>query len=106
MTVSIPQDSEGKRYGKVIDYNVSELRAVELLENLCETMAKYDLLWLDDTEGWRWVKKRGEGAVDAVSKREVPFNNTGSDARAFAHTAPLKKHTDGSGGAAIEAKRP
>lgn len=64
-------DSEGKRYGKVIDYKVSELRAVELLEHLCETMDKYDLLWLDDAEGWRWVKKRGDGAVDAVSKRQV-----------------------------------
>ena len=32
-------DSKGQRYGKLIDYKVSELRFVELLENLCEDVA-------------------------------------------------------------------
>ncbi len=74
------QDSEGKRYGKVIDYKVSELRAVELMEDLCNVLNQYDLLWLEANHtsavwgqpGWTWVKMRGDGAVHgAVSKYEV-----------------------------------
>lgn len=33
-------DKHGKRYGRVIDYKLSELRAVELLEGLCEAAGK------------------------------------------------------------------
>ncbi|CAN6711989.1 unnamed protein product [Malus baccata var. baccata] len=36
-------DSTGQRRGKVIDYRVSELRAVELLDGLCDKMQDYTL---------------------------------------------------------------
>ncbi|MEW5300402.1 MAG: hypothetical protein WDW36_003335 [Sanguina aurantia] len=39
-------DSTGQRYGKVISYKVSELRAVELMDNLCSEMKDYSLLKL------------------------------------------------------------
>ncbi|CAN6481575.1 unnamed protein product [Victoria cruziana] len=34
-------DSKGQREGKLIDYRVSELRIVELLDGLCEKMQDY-----------------------------------------------------------------
>ncbi|KAB2632008.1 hypothetical protein D8674_028255 [Pyrus ussuriensis x Pyrus communis] len=36
-------DSTGQRRGRVIDYRVSELRAVELLDGLCDKMQEYTL---------------------------------------------------------------
>ncbi|CAK9230253.1 unnamed protein product [Sphagnum jensenii] len=36
-------DSQGQREGKVIDYKVSELRVVELLDGLCTKMKEYTL---------------------------------------------------------------
>ncbi|KZV40848.1 hypothetical protein F511_29200 [Dorcoceras hygrometricum] len=36
-------DSKGQREGKLIDYRVSELRVVELLDGLCEKMQDYTL---------------------------------------------------------------
>ncbi|GER43965.1 canopy-like protein [Striga asiatica] len=36
-------DSKGQRQGKLIDYRVSELRVVELLDGLCEKMQDYTL---------------------------------------------------------------
>jgi hypothetical protein len=44
-------DKDGKRYGKVIDFKVSELRAIELLEGICDGLKKYQL---DELEG-SWV---------------------------------------------------
>lgn len=35
-------DKDGKRYGKVIDYKVSELRMLELLEDLCKELDAYE----------------------------------------------------------------
>ncbi|KAH0468703.1 hypothetical protein IEQ34_001935 [Dendrobium chrysotoxum] len=46
-------DSKGQREGKVIDYRVSDLRVVELLDGLCEKMQDYTLEKLDtDEEIW------------------------------------------------------
>ncbi|CAA6673455.1 unnamed protein product [Spirodela intermedia] len=36
-------DSRGQREGKVIDYKISELRVVDLLDGLCEKMQDYTL---------------------------------------------------------------
>lgn len=36
-------DAKGQRYGPVIDYKTSELRALELLDGLCDTMHHYVL---------------------------------------------------------------
>ncbi|XLT68314.1 hypothetical protein HN873_024753 [Arachis hypogaea] len=36
-------DSKGQRQGKLIDYRVSELRVVELLDDLCDKMQDYTL---------------------------------------------------------------
>ncbi|KMT19256.1 hypothetical protein BVRB_1g014380 [Beta vulgaris subsp. vulgaris] len=48
-------DSKGQRRGKVIDYRVSELRVVELLDGLCEKMQDYTLL-KTDSKRQTWIK--------------------------------------------------
>ncbi|PIA46698.1 hypothetical protein AQUCO_01500321v1 [Aquilegia coerulea] len=48
-------DSKGQRQGKVIDYRVSELRVVELLDGLCEKMQEYTLDKLGSTRR-EWVR--------------------------------------------------
>lgn len=48
-------DSKGQRKGKVIDYRVSELRVVELLDGLCEKMQDYTIEKTDST-GKQWIK--------------------------------------------------
>ncbi|KAF3630863.1 putative protein phosphatase 2C 27-like [Capsicum annuum] len=46
-------DSKGQREGKLIDYRVSELRVVELLDGLCEKMQDYTLEKVDsNTKTW------------------------------------------------------
>ncbi|RZC67405.1 hypothetical protein C5167_011098 [Papaver somniferum] len=45
-------DSTGQRRGKVIDYRVSELRVVELLDGLCEKMQEYTLEKIGSTREW------------------------------------------------------
>ncbi|GAB4833028.1 hypothetical protein Ancab_007051 [Ancistrocladus abbreviatus] len=48
-------DSKGQRRGKVIDYRVSELRVVELLDGLCEKMQDYTRIKVDSAKR-EWVK--------------------------------------------------
>ncbi|XP_057975476.1 uncharacterized protein LOC131162886 [Malania oleifera] len=48
-------DSKGQREGKVIDYRVSELRVVELLDGLCDKMQDYTLEKID-SNGQKWVR--------------------------------------------------
>ncbi|XVF74090.1 hypothetical protein PTKIN_Ptkin13bG0032800 [Pterospermum kingtungense] len=48
-------DSKGQRQGKVIDYRMSELRAVELLDGLCEKMQDYTLEKIDSSRR-EWMK--------------------------------------------------
>ncbi|XP_020218582.1 protein canopy-1 isoform X1 [Cajanus cajan] len=45
-------DSKGQREGKLIDYRVSELRVVELLDGLCEKMQDYTLKISANTYEW------------------------------------------------------
>jgi len=66
-------DKDGKRYGKVIEYRLSELRAVELLEDLCHEMDKYTLVprnatgSQDQEQQVHWVQYKGEGTVTGVT---------------------------------------
>lgn len=48
-------DSKGQRRGKVIDYRVSELRVVELLDGLCDKMQDYTLEKID-SKRQEWIK--------------------------------------------------
>ncbi|KAL6279169.1 protein canopy-1 [Prunus yedoensis var. nudiflora] len=48
-------DSTGQRRGKVIDYRVSELRVVELLDGICEKMQDYTLQKIDSNRK-EWIK--------------------------------------------------
>jgi hypothetical protein len=55
-------DAEGKRYGKVIDFKISELRVIELIDDLCDDeMNKYQLTRTndasdsDDEEMRKWI---------------------------------------------------
>ncbi|CAL9147695.1 uncharacterized protein LOC135629708 [Musa acuminata AAA Group] len=56
-------DSRGQREGKVIDYRVSELRVVELLDGLCEKMQDYTLEKLDSGEQ-AWIKVRDWNSIE------------------------------------------
>ncbi|KAH0680729.1 hypothetical protein KY284_021814 [Solanum tuberosum] len=48
-------DSKGQREGKLIDYRGSELRVVELLDDLCEKMQDYTLEKVDSSTN-TWIK--------------------------------------------------
>ncbi|CAM8915956.1 unnamed protein product [Rhodiola kirilowii] len=48
-------DSKGQREGKVIDYKVSDLRVVELLDGLCDKMQDYTLKKVNSSSK-EWVK--------------------------------------------------
>ncbi|KAL7116444.1 hypothetical protein ACP275_03G005400 [Erythranthe tilingii] len=48
-------DSKGQRQGKLIDYRVSDLRVVELLDGLCEKMQDYTLDKVDSSRQ-TWIK--------------------------------------------------
>ncbi|WCJ44733.1 Protein canopy-1 [Euphorbia peplus] len=48
-------NSKGQREGKVIDYRVSDLRVVELLDGLCDKMQDYTLQKVDSSRS-AWVK--------------------------------------------------
>lgn len=45
-------DAKGQRQGKLIDYRISELRVVELLDDLCEKMQDYTLRIFPDSHEW------------------------------------------------------
>ncbi|MCO5566915.1 hypothetical protein L7F22_020599 [Adiantum nelumboides] len=66
-------NSQGQREGKVIDYKVSELRVVELLDGLCSRMKDYTLE-LEGPEKGKWKKSvpvesiRDRQQADAHSK--------------------------------------
>ncbi|XP_058098629.1 uncharacterized protein LOC131243348 [Magnolia sinica] len=62
-------DSKGQREGKVIDYRVSELRVVELLDGLCEKMQDYTLEKLDSGKQ-EWVKVDDWNSLN-TDKREA-----------------------------------
>ncbi|XP_061372839.1 uncharacterized protein LOC133315263 [Gastrolobium bilobum] len=49
-------DSKGQRKGKLIDYRVSELRVVELLDDLCEKMQDYTFKINTNTNTYEWFK--------------------------------------------------
>lgn len=70
---------QGNRYGKSIDFKVSELRLVQLLDGLCEDVKdQHELHQLNSTRKaleWQWVKVKGSGrrqAFDSVAKVEQP----------------------------------
>ncbi|CAN0924272.1 Protein canopy-1 [Linum grandiflorum] len=48
-------DSKGQREGKVIDYRVSDLRVVELLDGLCDKMQSYTLEKIDVNKR-EWIR--------------------------------------------------
>lgn len=62
-------NSKGQREGKVIDYRVSELRVVELLDGLCEKMQDYTLDKSDSTRH-EWVKVDDWGNL-TIDKQEA-----------------------------------
>ncbi|KAH7669329.1 hypothetical protein IHE45_11G070600 [Dioscorea alata] len=57
-------DSKGQREGKVIDYKVSELRVVELLDGLCEKMLDYTLEKVDSGKK-EWIKVKDWDSLKA-----------------------------------------
>ena len=74
---------QGNRYGKRIDFKVSELRLVQLLDGLCEDVKEdHELHQLNSTRKaleWQWVKVKGSGrqqTFDSVAKVEQPEHKT------------------------------
>ena len=69
--------ASGERYGKVIDYRMSELRTIELLGGLCARLANHAMWtpspeWLEkhpeELPGKQWVKITGDGAHPGASE--------------------------------------
>ncbi|GJM90019.1 hypothetical protein PR202_ga06256 [Eleusine coracana subsp. coracana] len=73
-------NSKGQREGKVIDYRVSELRVVELLDGLCDKMQDYTLQksesgekgWVKVTD-WNSFRTEKKAAARAHSKNLSTF---------------------------------
>jgi hypothetical protein len=66
-------DAEGKRYGKVLQFATSEIRAVELLEGICEDgfASKFHLVRNDDgQELWEKYITGNARASDAELKEQ------------------------------------
>ena len=63
-------DGDGKRYGKVIEFAVSELRAIELLEGLCNGMEKYQIVPPGIPTGLpeRWARSTDAAALATAPK--------------------------------------
>ncbi|CAD6252161.1 unnamed protein product [Miscanthus lutarioriparius] len=73
-------NSKGQREGKVIDYRVSELRVVELLDGLCDKMQDYTLKKLESGEkgwvkvtDWNSFQTENKAAARAHSKNLSTF---------------------------------
>eukprot|EP00878_Enallax_costatus_P024391 GHUV01026027.1.p1 GENE.GHUV01026027.1~~GHUV01026027.1.p1 ORF type:complete len:215 (+),score=63.94 GHUV01026027.1:288-932(+) len=65
-------DKDGNRYGKVIDYKVSEQRAVDLLDDLCGHMDDYTLIQQDSNStspGGDTVKAAAPAGSEEPSSR-------------------------------------
>ncbi|CAI9114334.1 OLC1v1015042C2 [Oldenlandia corymbosa var. corymbosa] len=62
-------DSKGQRQGRVIDYRVSELRVVDLLDGLCDKMQDYTLEKVE-SGSQVWVKVNNWDAVK-TNKQEA-----------------------------------
>ena len=62
-------DSKGVRYGKLIDYKVSELRFVELLENLCDDVG--DKFGFRDGSWTAGAKSAGSRAERKALRKEL-----------------------------------
>ncbi|KAL8144274.1 hypothetical protein V2J09_017306 [Rumex salicifolius] len=63
-------DSTGQRRGKVIDYRVSELRVVELLDGLCDKMQDYTLTKVAGSTGKEWVRVKSWDNL-TINKQEA-----------------------------------
>ncbi|KAG6530234.1 protein canopy-1-like [Zingiber officinale] len=66
-------DSRGQREGKVIDYRVSELRVVELLDGLCEKMQDFTLEESDSGEQM-WVKVRSWDSIEGDKQAALAYS--------------------------------
>lgn len=67
-------DGQGKKYGKVIDYKVSELRVTELLDRLCEDMDHF--AWASrpnqaGEENWKWRRVNGVQASEVIGLKHA-----------------------------------
>ncbi|KAG8640600.1 hypothetical protein MANES_13G069000v8 [Manihot esculenta] len=67
-------NSKGQREGKVIDYRVSELRVVELMDGLCEKMQDYTLQKMDSTRSL-WVKVDNWDNLTANKQEARAYSN-------------------------------
>lgn len=58
-------DKDGKRYGKVIEYKLSELRMIELIDTLCDHVPDHQLAAANETAGTpqRWVKSQAPSGL-------------------------------------------
>lgn len=69
-------DKDGKRYGKVLDYKLSELRVIHLLDGLCNAAKQYELVEESSAAGGggqRWVKSGECGwALQRSLRRLLP----------------------------------
>ena len=98
-------DKDGKRFGKVIDFAISELRAVEIIEDICEEMGKYQLEGMidargdddddDDAEiqGQQWVLSTTVLKDHVVDESENETDNTAASTAAAEAEAAAPRET-------------
>ncbi|XP_024526693.1 protein seele-like [Selaginella moellendorffii] len=64
-------DSKGQRQGRVIQYKLSELRVLELLEGVCSRVKDYTL----DKATGEWIKLSNSGNRNEDEKREAEVHS-------------------------------
>lgn len=92
-------DKDGNRYGKVIEFGQSELRVIELLETLCDSVKKlYELADgpssedSPDDSNLHWVKIGTAG----IRQRHIPSEQKTAELRTLANYcgAFIEQHED------------
>ncbi|WIA40454.1 hypothetical protein OEZ86_013810 [Tetradesmus obliquus] len=78
-------DKDGNRYGKILDYKVSEQRAVNLLDDLCSTMDDYTMVAQEDSSS----STGSENAATAAAAEAA--NDSSSDSPAGSSSKKKKK---------------
>eukprot|EP00882_Tetradesmus_deserticola_P020670 GHRQ01022333.1.p1 GENE.GHRQ01022333.1~~GHRQ01022333.1.p1 ORF type:complete len:175 (+),score=72.93 GHRQ01022333.1:272-796(+) len=96
-------DKDGNRYGKILDYKVSEQRAVNLLDDLCSTMDDYTLIAQEDSS--RSSSSSGAADEAAADVADAAATQDGSSDKA-AGSGKKRRDKKSKDGNAAQSVRP
>ncbi|PRW59238.1 canopy-1 [Chlorella sorokiniana] len=82
---------DGKRWGKVIEYKISELRVIHLLEDLCDGMDSYEIA--SDAAGQRWARSDSLDGSAGLVTSEKPRKEQRRQLGNFCHDV-IERHED------------